>query len=273
MADAVCIACGQPLGEASGRFCTDCQTALDNKRAREQYYRRFRSTNSGMWLLTVFSFWVIGSVVWFVLVSLVGSLLSIDLWPWAGEAIDGIIPTDYFRLALLLSGPVIFFVLFFGLGWGGTLFNRWPRRRKGSGPSYNCVTCGSVGVEGELYPSSLFGEIFICNRCLSARMRDNRLFAGFSGIILTALFVGLGLSFFNPNLGGPVTSTSLNNGNLTTTTVSTPALEGLAGTVFAYIPGAVLVLLGVAAGGLSLWYMFIRSKNEARREIGRKIIS
>ena len=133
-----------------------------------------------------------------------------------------------------------------------------------------CATCDSQGVEGGTFHSSQFGEVFICERCLKARARDNRLVAAFGGII-SAIFIALGLGLLSPNLGAPTSSTSLSNGSLTTTTVSTPALEGLAGTIFAYIPGIALVLLGLAIGGLILWFLVFRSGGQTFQSVGKEI--
>ena len=74
-----------------------------------------------------FGFWVIASVIWVVALTFLSGLLGIDPSPWTAEAVDGIIPTDVLKLALLLAGPVVTFVLFFVLRWGGTTFSLWPR--------------------------------------------------------------------------------------------------------------------------------------------------
>ena len=251
-----CVGCGKPLTRPGAMLCTSCQVAVNQKHEREAFYR---TPKIGQWLLLTFGFWVIASVIWVVLLAFVDGLLG------------NIIPTDFFKLALILAGPVVTFVLFFFRHWGGTMFNLWPRRRKGSGPAMICVTCDSQGVEGGTFHSSQFGEVFICNRCLKARARDNRLWMGFGGIITSGMFIVLGLGFFSPNLGASTSSTSLSNGTLTTTTISTPALEGLAGTIFAYIPGIALVLLGLAIGGLILWFLVFRSGGQTIQSVGKEI--
>ena len=247
MEASTCARCGKPLKNSLYSYCPDCR---DANNATLAVYAHYRNGKVGLWLVFATAFWLFSSWIWLVVL-------------WTLQDVTGLEISRVFALLV----PVVLFVLFFILRWGGTGFNLWPRSKSKPGAEGAvCVTCGSVGESGAEYTSRRFGPVYICNRCVHAGMRDNRLGAALVGFISVFFLVGAGSAMFSPNLG--VTTTSAGG---MTTTITSPVVHGLAGTVVAYAFGVVLMLGGLAVGYFAMRFVLARPTEERRQRAGQGI--
>lgn len=270
MTERTCSACGKPLTSGGYSRCEDCRANDARLQALLAHYSSAHDAGTAyLRLFGSFSLWILSLVLWGAGLAGLKGLLGVDLSPWPPDTAvfaddGGIAPADGVKLALLLSFLVLTFVLFFGLRWGGTLWKVYPRPRD-DGEGATCVTCGSRGLAGHDYRSARFGDVFICDRCVRARVRDLRLLLLVGGVLLLGLLSTLGFTLFDPNTGQ---STAVIGDTIVTTRA--PFLSGIAATPLGYLLG--IVLVGAGAFALSVRAVLFQPVSDLEREqLGRQI--
>lgn len=133
----------------------------------------------------------------------------------------------------------------------------FPERENGDTPEdRTCVACKAHGYPGKVYPVKS-GGIFVCDLCMALVERDARFFTFALSLIPGFMFISMGISFFNPEMGrseGP-------GGFILTW----EPFYGMGGTVFGIILGILFIIWGLAIvlAGLSPFFRQEKFKRNA----------